>query len=90
MNYDQWVKRSLRKGSDWSKQIGVTVGNITRLVLGEVMQYKHEDAEKFVAQKSKELPPHQLSERWEAVEEENAERRAIASYYEDVVAQFSM
>lgn len=90
VNYDQWVKRSLRKGSDWSKQIGVTVGNITRLVLGEVMQYKHEDAEKFVAQKSKELPPHQLSERWEAVEEENAERRAIASYYEDVVAQFSM
>lgn len=90
VNYDLWVKRSLRKGSDWSKQIGITVGNITRLVLGEVMQYKKSTAEEFVEQKLKSLPPHQLSERWQAVEEENTEKRAIAATYNDVVEKFSM
>lgn len=90
VNYDLWVKRSLRKGSDWSKQIGITVGNITRLVLGEVMQYKKNEAEEFVKQKSKLLPPHQLTDRWQAVEEDNVEKRAIASSYSDVVQKFSM
>lgn len=90
VNYDQWVKRSLRKGSDWSKQIGITVGNITRLVLGEVMQYQYNEAEGFVQQKLKLLPPHQLSERWQALEEENAEKKVIAAGYSDVVQVFSM
>lgn len=90
VNYDQWVKRSLRKGSDWSKQIGITVGNISRIVLGEVMQYKHNEAEGFVSHKLKLLPPHQLSEVWQTLEEENVEKRAIAATYNDVVQKLRM
>lgn len=85
VNYDLWIKRSLRKGSDWAKQIGITCGNITRLVLGEVMQYKPEEAKAFVASKLASLPPHQLQERVDAVELENDERRAIAIHYGLVV-----
>lgn len=90
VNYDQWVKRSLRKGSSWAKQIGITVGNITRLVLGEVMQFKHEAIEEFVAAKQKSLPPHGLHDQWLAVEAENQERVRIASHYEAMVEAFSM
>lgn len=84
-HYDGWVKRSLRKGSDWSKQIGITVGNITRLVLGEVMQYKKADVLRFVSEKVKSLPPHQLQERFDEVEAENEERVRIAAYYDKVM-----
>lgn len=84
VNYDQWIKRSLRKGSDWSKQIGVSVGNITRLLLGEVMQYDRDAAVAFVEQKLALLPPHGLRERFEAVERENREKREMARWY-DVV-----
>lgn len=86
VNYDLWIMRSLRKGSDWSKQIGITAGNITRLVLGEVMQYKPEEVKQFLETKLKTLPPHQLKERVETVEEENVERREIAEHYDYVVA----
>ncbi|GEQ72211.1 hypothetical protein JCM33374_g5898 [Metschnikowia sp. JCM 33374] len=84
-NYDGWVKRSLRKGSDWSKQIGITVGNITRLVLGEIMQYKKEEVLRFISDKSKSLPPHQLQERFDDVELENEERVRIAAYYKEIM-----
>lgn len=90
VNYDQWVKRSLRKGSDWSKQIGITVGNISRLVLGEVMQYKRNSVEQFVEEKLKSLPPHGLRERWENVEAENKEKRYIAEHYDAVVFALNM
>lgn len=86
VNYDQWVKRSLRKGSDWSKQIGITVNNISRLVLGEVMQLRHGEAEEFVSTKSKTLPPHELQEKWKGMQEENSERRAMARYYDELCA----
>ncbi|OBA24200.1 hypothetical protein METBIDRAFT_35983 [Metschnikowia bicuspidata var. bicuspidata NRRL YB-4993] len=84
-NYDGWVKRSLRKGSDWSKQIGITVSNITRLVLGEVMQYKREEALRFVSEKCKSLPPHQLQEKFLEVEAENDEKVRIAEYYDKIM-----
>lgn len=90
VNYDQWVKRSLRKGSDWSKQIGITVGNITRLVLGEVMQYNGEAISEFVEAKLKSLPPHGLRERWEAIDGENDEKMNIAEHYEAVVLALNM
>lgn len=90
VNYDQWIKRSLRKGSSWSKQIGITVGNITRLVLGEVMQYKHSAVEEFVKTKLKTLPPHGLEDQWKAIEQENVEKTHIAGFYEEMVNAFSM
>lgn len=88
VNYDLWINRSLRKGSDWSKQIGITVGNISRLVLGEIMQYKHSEAVELVKAKIASLPPHKLDETWELVEAENAERKTIAKYYDAVVDAF--
>lgn len=90
VNYDQWVRRSLRKGSDWSKQIGITVGNITRLVLGEVMQYNRGAIIEFVEAKLKSLPPHGLRERWEVIERENDEKMHIAEHYEAVVLALNM
>lgn len=85
VNYDQWVRRSLRKGSDWSKQIHTTVTNITKMVLGEIMQYKHEEIEKFVKTKALQLPLHGLIEAWEEVEADNEEKRAVARFYNDLV-----
>lgn len=90
VNYDQWVRRSLRKGSDWSKQIGVTVGNISRLVLGEVMQYDRAAIEEFVDAKLRLLPPHGLKDRWDIVDLENQEKRNIAEHYETVVLALGM
>lgn len=84
VNYDLWVKRSLRKGSDWSKQIGIATGNISNLVLGEVMQYRIDDVKAFVDAKEKSLPPHKLQERFERLEAENEEKRAIADLYKDL------
>lgn len=89
VNYDQWVKRSLRKGSDWSKQIGVAVGNITSLVI-EVMQYKRNTALDFVEAKVKSLPPHGLRERMEKYDSENVEKKNISRHYDAMVEAFSM
>lgn len=86
VNYDQWVRRSLRKGSDWSKQIHKAVTNITKMVLGEIMQYKKKEIEEFISLKAKLLPPHGLIEAWEEVEAENEEKRAVALFYTDMVA----
>lgn len=85
VNYDQWVRRSLRKGSDWSKQIGVTTGNISNLVLGEIMQSQLETAKAFVELKVKALPPHQLEKRWEDLMLANEEKRRIAEYYSEII-----
>lgn len=84
VNYDQWVKRSLRKGSDWSKQICETTKLISDLVLGEVMQYRRDDAEKFVLTKEKSLPPHKLRENFEVLKENSAEKISIAALYKDL------
>lgn len=89
VNYDQWVKRSLRKGSDWAKQIGVAVGNITSLVI-EVMQYKRNAALDFVEAKVKSLPPHGLRERMEKYDLENVEKKNISGHYDAMVEAFSM
>lgn len=86
VNYDQWVKRSLRKGSDWAKQIHKAVTNITKMVLGEIMQCKKKEVQDFVTLKAKLLPPHGLVEAWEEVEAENEEKRAVAQFYTDMVA----
>lgn len=82
VNYDQWVRRSLRKGSDWSKQIGVTTSNISHLVLGEVMQYRIDDVEKFVSSKEKSLPPHELREKFDQMKLDNVEKLAIAELHQ--------
>lgn len=84
VNYDQWVKRSLRKGSDWSKQIGETTKLISSLVLGEVMQYRKADAEKFVTSKEQSLPPHKIRENFDILSEEITGKIAIAALYEDL------
>lgn len=80
VNYDQWVNRSLRKGSDWSKQIGVTTTNISNLVLGEIMQSQPAEIAAFVEAKLK-LPPHNLKETIAAIEKKNVERMLMAETY---------
>lgn len=89
VNYDQWIKRSLRKGSDWSKQIGIAVGNITILVL-EVMHYKRDAALEFVEAKLRSLPPHGLRERLEKYDKDNVDRITVASHYSAMVKAFNM
>ena len=37
LNYDNWIMRSLRKGSDWSKQIGITIQNIMKMIIMKMM-----------------------------------------------------
>lgn len=54
--------RSLRKGSDWSKQIGITVKNIVKIML-KIMSNNKENKfkmDEFVEIKSKTLPEHGL------------------------------
>ncbi|KAJ8133941.1 hypothetical protein OY671_012845, partial [Metschnikowia pulcherrima] len=63
----------------------ITVANISRLVLGEVMQYKKEEVTRFIADKCKALPAHGLQEKYDEVELENEERRRIASYYDELL-----
>lgn len=84
VNYDQWVKRSLRKGSDWSKQIGETTKLISNLVLGEVMHYRKDDAEKFVNAKEQSLPPHDLRKNFCILKEDTNGKIDIAALYEDL------
>ncbi|ODV77307.1 uncharacterized protein CANTADRAFT_23437 [Suhomyces tanzawaensis NRRL Y-17324] len=88
LHYDQWVRKSLRKGSDWSKQMAATVKNISTMVLGEIMQYDPEllgMKEKFVRQKTTSLPPHELTELVETLEAENYEKATIGGFYPELV-----
>ncbi|KAG7660804.1 uncharacterized protein J8A68_005621 [[Candida] subhashii] len=86
LNYDNWILRSLRKGSDWSKQIGVTAKNITKLVLElmnrspDLIQLKQE----FVAKKILKLPEHGLKKLNEEIEVENESKLVVAKFYPDL------
>lgn len=84
LNYDAFTLRSLRKGSDWSKQIGNTMRNISKLVIGELMQGEPELVAQFVEDKLKSLPQHNLKELIDEIEQENKENNEIAAYLEDL------
>lgn len=88
LHYDQWTKRSLRQGSDWAKQIGVTVSNISRLVLCEILQFDPELIElrnKFIEQKQNFLPAHGLKNIIEAEEPNIEEKSLVGSFYADLI-----
>lgn len=87
VNYEQWVKRSLYKESKWAKQIGVTVLNISKIILGEVMACDKKAVNGFINSKVGKLPPHKFQETWDQIREEVREKEAIASFYDDVVGQ---
>lgn len=80
LNYDTFTLRSLRKGSDWSKQIANTMQNISKLVLGELMQGESELVAQFVDDKLKSLPQHNLKTLVDEIEQENEENNEIAAY----------
>ncbi|KAK6457729.1 peptidase family M1-domain-containing protein [Scheffersomyces xylosifermentans] len=88
LHYDQWILRSLRKGSDWAKQLGITMSNISRIVLGTVMQHDPELIElreNFIKEKLHSLPAHGLQELVESLEDENAEKITVATFYPELV-----
>lgn len=80
VNYDAFTLKSLRKGSDWAKQIGHTMENVTKLVLGEVMQYDPTEVSNFVKDKQS-LPEHGLQKLVDDLSAANEENREVASYY---------
>ncbi|EGW30536.1 uncharacterized protein SPAPADRAFT_73236 [Spathaspora passalidarum NRRL Y-27907] len=86
LNYDNWVLRSLRKGSDWSKQIGVTVKNLATLIL-ELM-HRNQQFEvlrvEFIESKRVALPEHGLHSLNEELEHEREEKLVIVSFLEDI------
>lgn len=93
VNYDKFALRSLRKGSDWSKQIGATLKNITDIVLGSMMQYEPELIEQgktFVESKIQKLPEHGLSETVKDIQSKNSEKILVASFYDDLVRQWDV
>lgn len=84
LNYDNWIMRSLRKGSDWSKQIGITVKNIVKIML-KIMSNNKENKfkmDEFVEIKSKTLPEHGLKNLVDTWELESEECFKIASFYD--------
>ncbi|ODV64673.1 hypothetical protein HYPBUDRAFT_8532 [Hyphopichia burtonii NRRL Y-1933] len=85
VNYDQFILKSLRKGSDWAKQIGITMSNISKLVLGEIMQFDQDVIEKFVNEKTSSLPNHNLNEIMQEVNMVNEEKYEIAKHYDQLV-----
>lgn len=89
VNYDQWVKKSLRKGSDWAKQIHIALTNISKMMFAEIMHYRREEVKTFVMEKAKLLPPHGLIEIWEEAESDNEEKIAVAKHYDDLVKLLS-
>ncbi|EMG50103.1 hypothetical protein SBY92_003724 [Candida maltosa Xu316] len=87
LNYDNWIMRSLRKGSDWSKQIGVTAKNILKILL-KIMSNTPENKFKinqFIETKLKSLPKHGLAEEVEIWNLESQECFKIGGFYEDLV-----
>ncbi|KAG7191807.1 uncharacterized protein KQ657_002772 [Scheffersomyces spartinae] len=87
LHYNQWCFRSLRKGSDWSKQIGITLQNIARMVLGQLMALEPTKVKEFVENKTSTLPDHGLTKLVEELEAENKPKRVLASYYNGLVDQ---
>lgn len=80
LNYDHWVSRSLRAGSEYSANLAKTVKSITLIVLSAFT--KDEDisvVNAFVDEKLKKLPEHGLKENVELVKDSQIEKIKIAS-----------
>lgn len=87
LHYDQWCYRSLRKGSDWSKQIGITLQNLARMILGQLMALQPGKVAEFVKTKTSSMPEHGLGKLAEELEAENKPKQEFASHYEFLVSQ---
>ena len=88
LHYDRWILKSLRKGSDWSKQLGITMKNITTIVLGDILNYDTkliEMKEKFIDEKLHSLPAHGLQELVEELQLANEEKERVASFYSELI-----
>jgi len=88
LHYDQWILKSLRKGSDWAKQLAITMRNISKIILGDLMQF-HNDLvsirEQFVNEKLQKLPEHGLRDLIQEIEVTNIEKQTIGEYYNDLI-----
>ncbi|KAK6464283.1 peptidase family M1-domain-containing protein [Scheffersomyces coipomensis] len=83
LHYDQWILKSLRKGSEWSKQLGNTMKNLSTMVLGEIMQKNSSQLQaltkEFISTKLTSLPNHDLKSLVEEINESNTIRIHIAN-----------
>ncbi|EDK39075.2 hypothetical protein PGUG_03173 [Meyerozyma guilliermondii ATCC 6260] len=85
LHYDQWAKKSLRKGSDWAKQLASTMKNMDLIILGDIMQYDKElilKRKRFVEEKLAKLSEHGLKDIMEEIEAQNEEKKIIGKYYD--------
>ncbi|CUM63763.1 uncharacterized protein PRCAT00001347001 [Priceomyces carsonii] len=85
LHYDQWVLKSLRQGSEYSKQLSVTVRNISEIILGELMQHDAtllELKNDFVAEKLKKLPEHGLKLLIDNLQKKNVHNITLGKFYE--------
>lgn len=90
IHYDQWTNKSLRKGSDWSKQLKITLQNITNIVLGFIMQHDQELLqlrEKFLSSKLQ-LPEHGLKKLVEEMNERNEENVKLGKLATEYFSSF--
>ncbi|CAN3355631.1 protein Tma108p [Diutina catenulata] len=85
-NYNKWVGKSLQPGSDWAKQIKITLNNISKLVLGTIMNHDPEFIrmrKEFIKEKLI-LPEHGLKATLDAIDNEDCE--ALAALYPAIIA----
>jgi aminopeptidase N len=88
LHYDRWTLKSLRKGSDWSKQLGITMKNITTIVLGDIMNHDTKLIEmkhKFIDERLHTLPAHGLQELIEELQLANEEKERVGSFYCELI-----
>lgn len=80
LNYDHWVGRSLRQGSEYSAKLQKTVKSITIIVFSASSDKEGEElVKKFVDEKIKKLPEHGLKDTVKLVKESQVEKIKIAS-----------
>lgn len=78
LNYDHWVGRSLRQGSEYSANLQKTVKSITIIIFSGFPK-DEELIKKFVDDKLNKLPEHGLKDTLELVKDSQLEKLKISS-----------
>lgn len=86
LNYDQWVSRSLRPGSEYSANLKKTVKSITFIVFsGLNVETDKNMIDKFIELKLKKLPEHGLVDNVAEVKELQLEKIKITKTLDSII-----
>lgn len=79
-HFDEWMLKSMKKGSKWAQQLSITMKNISTIILGELMQHDKDlevARESFVQQKSAQASGTGLKDLILLTEEQNKNKQHI-------------